>query len=214
MMDKNKMPWRGFALRGALALTLSGLAGGALADEATPASATIPSTEAANTSTDAASGNRWGIQLGAGIANHDMKKFDLGIVWDPHLNWWYFGGFHFTAVVEGHAALWHSTASNNVNGNIGEFGIEPVIRIIKDSGAIRPYIEAGAGVRVLTHPRITSTYTVSTAFQFADIVGVGAEFGGHQQYLAGLRLEHVSNASIKDPNPGINFTQLYLQYNF
>jgi lipid A 3-O-deacylase len=70
------------------------------------------------------------------------------------------------------------------------------------------------GVRLLSHPTIASDYTLSTAFQFADMVGVGAQFGSHQQYLAGFRFQHLSNADIKRPNPGIDFTQLYLQYNF
>jgi hypothetical protein len=52
-----------------------------------------------------------------------------------------------------------------------------------------------------------------TAFQFANMAGVGVQFGGRQQYQAGYRFQHVSNGGIKEPNPGINFHQLYLQYN-
>jgi hypothetical protein len=54
----------------------------------------------------------------------------------------------------------------------------------------------------------------SLAFRFADMTGVGAQFDNGQQYLAGFRFQHVSNDGIKEPNPGINFSQLYLQYNF
>jgi len=46
------------------------------------------------------------------------------------------------------------------------------------------------------------------------MVGIGAQFGAKQQYQAGYRFQHLSNASIKKPNPGINFNQIYLQYNF
>ncbi|GAA5241607.1 hypothetical protein BMMON2_44290 [Burkholderia mallei] len=69
-------------------------------------------------------------------------------------------------------------------------------------------------MRFLSHPTISQNYSMSTSFQFADMVGVGAQFGNHQQYQAGFRFQHVSNAGIKDPNPGINFSQLYVQYNF
>jgi hypothetical protein len=55
---------------------------------------------------------------------------------------------------------------------------------------------------------------LGTAFQFADMAGVGMQFGSHQQYQAGYRFQHISNGGIKEPNPGINFHQLYLQYNF
>jgi lipid A 3-O-deacylase len=53
-----------------------------------------------------------------------------------------------------------------------------------------------------------------TAFQFVDMAGVGMQFGSRQQYLAGYRFQHISNGGINEPNPGINFSQLYLQYNF
>jgi hypothetical protein len=48
----------------------------------------------------------------------------------------------------------------------------------------------------------------------ADIAGVGVPLGNPQQYLAGCRFQHISNGGIKEPNPSINFSQLYLQYNF
>ena len=156
---------------------------------------------------------RFGAQLAYGIAQHKVDKVDLGFVWDPNLNWWDIGGWHFSLTGEAHLAYWHAR-EGAFHNNVYAFGVQPMVRFIKDSGAIRPYIEAGAGLRVLSHPTITDTYTLSTAFQFTEIVGVGAQFGGRQQYQAGVRFQHISNAGIKEPNPGINFTQLYVQYNF
>jgi lipid A 3-O-deacylase len=72
----------------------------------------------------------------------------------------------------------------------------------------------GAGIRLLSSPRIASDFTLGTAFQFADMAGVRAHFGHCRQYLAGYRFQHISNGGINEPNPGINFSQLYLQYNF
>lgn len=161
----------------------------------------------------AAHADRFGIQLGGGLGDHHFKKADLALVWDPNLTWWDTGSWHFALVGEGHIGYWH-TDEGNRHGNIGEIGLTPVVRFIKNDGAIRPFIEAGVGVRLLSHTRISDQYTLSTAFLFADMVGVGAQFGDHQQYQAGFRFQHLSNASIKEPNPGINFTQLYLQYNF
>ncbi|TKC89593.1 acyloxyacyl hydrolase [Trinickia terrae] len=185
----NKKPWRsGWALKGTLLLALGGVGASASADQ-------------------------FGVQVGGGIADHDVKKADLGFVWDPNLTWWYIGGFHFTVVGEAHLAYWHASNAN-IHSNIYEVGATPVFRFIKDSGAIRPFFEAGVGVRLLSHPTISSTYTLSTAFQFADMVGIGAQFGSRQQYVTGFRFQHLSNADIKRPNPGINFSQLYLQYNF
>ncbi len=178
----------GWALKGAFALVLLGLSGVAAADQ-------------------------FGIQVAGGLADHHVRKLDLGFVWDPNLTWWEIGGWHFALVGEGHVSWWHSD-EGDVHKNTGEIGLTPVVRFIKSSGLIRPYVEAGVGVRLLTSPTISRSYTLSTTFQFANMVGVGAQFGGHQQYQAGFRFQHLSNASIKEPNPGINFTQLYLQYNF
>jgi lipid A 3-O-deacylase len=161
----------------------------------------------------AAHADRFGVQVGGGLGDHDIKKADLALVWDPNLTWWDTGSWHFALVGEAHVSYWH-TGSGNQHRNIGEFGVTPIVRFIKNDGAIRPFVEAGVGIRLLSHTRISDGFTVSTAFQFADMVGVGAQFGERQQYQAGFRFQHVSNAGIKEPNPGINFTQLYLQYNF
>ncbi|CAB3691847.1 acyloxyacyl hydrolase [Trinickia soli] len=173
----------------------------------------IASSAGAQESPAPSSGHVFGVQVAGGIAQHKVKKIDLGFVWDPGLNWWYIDGWHFSLVGEVHLGYWHA-GEGVYHNNVYEFGVTPMVRLIKDSGWIRPYIEAGAGVRVLSHPIITDTYTLSTAFQFSETAGVGAQFGSRQQYAAGVRFQHVSNAGIKEPNPGINFTQLYLQYNF
>ncbi|WP_429300778.1 acyloxyacyl hydrolase [Paraburkholderia sp. GAS199] len=156
----------------------------------------------------------YGIQVAAGTADHDVRKADIGMVWDPGLTWWEIGGFHFTVVGEAHAAYWDIRESGGVHPNIWEFGITPVLRFIKSSGWFRPYVEAGVGVRLLSHVRETEDRTFSSSFQFADMVGVGAAFGSHQEYQAGFRFQHLSNAGLEHPNPGINFSELYLQYNF
>ncbi|AOJ70054.1 MULTISPECIES: acyloxyacyl hydrolase [Burkholderia] len=162
----------------------------------------------------AAFADRWGLQLGGGVADHDMKKGDIGVVWDPNWTWWEIGGWHFAFVAEGHVSYWRYTGDHAINDSVWEVGATPIIRFIKSAGYVRPFVEVGAGVRFLSHPTISQNYSMSTSFQFADMVGIGAQFGNRQQYQAGVRLQHVSNAGIKDPNPGINFSQLYVQYNF
>ncbi|TAM07141.1 MAG: acyloxyacyl hydrolase [Paraburkholderia sp.] len=188
-MKEKKLPWQDYCARGVLAALLGLGSASAHAD-------------------------RFGVQLGGGIGDHDLKKFDLGVVWDPGWEWWHVGGFHFTVVGEGHVAYWHATPSNASARGIWEFGITPMFRIIKDTGWIRPYFEAGPGVRLLSSVYVAPGRTVSTAFQFSETFGVGAQFGERQNYQAGVRFQHLSNAGIKRPNPGINFTQIYLQYNF
>ncbi|TAL53364.1 acyloxyacyl hydrolase [Pandoraea sp.] len=186
-MNKKKA-WQEKALAGALAVAILGASGTASADT-------------------------FGVQLAGGIAQHHVRKLDLGVAWDPNVTWWEVGGWHFSLIGEAHLAWWH-TDEGDVHENIAEVGVTPVVRFIKSSGAVRPFIEGGVGVRLLSSPTISSSYRLSTAFQFADMVGVGVQFGHRQQYLAGFRFQHVSNADIKQPNPGANFSQIYLQYNF
>ncbi|WP_429307531.1 acyloxyacyl hydrolase [Paraburkholderia sp. GAS38] len=38
--------------------------------------------------------------------------------------------------------------------------------------------------------------------------------GSRPAHLASYRIQHLANSGIKEPNPGINFSQLYLQRNF
>lgn len=158
--------------------------------------------------------DQFGVQFAGGVADHDVKKADLGLVWDPGLTWWEIGGYHFTVVGEAHVAYWDLRESNAAHPNIWEFGFTPVLRFIKSSGWFRPYLEGGVGIRMLSHVRETDDRTLSSSFQFADMLGVGAQFGGHQQYQAGFRFQHVSNGGLEKPNPGVNFGAIYLQYNF
>jgi lipid A 3-O-deacylase len=157
--------------------------------------------------------DQFGLQLGGGIAERGIKKGDLGVVWNPNITWWDTGNWHFALLGEFHLAQWH-TSQGNINPNITEFGVNPLVRFVKNGGDIRPYIEAGAGVRGLSHAVIATDYSVATAFQFTEIAGVGIMFGQRQQYQLGYRFQHVSNAGIKEPNPGVNFHEIYAQYNF
>ncbi len=86
-------------------------------------------------------------RLPVGLGDHHVKKLDLGFVWDPNLTWWQIGDWHFALIGEAHAAWWH-TDEGNVHENIGEIGVTPIIRFIDAAGAIRPYIEAGADIRL------------------------------------------------------------------
>src|ERR1700709_963716 len=93
--------------------------------------------------------DQFGLQIAGGVADHDVRKADVGAVWDPNWTWWEIGGFHFTVVGEAHVAYWRSTDDAAVHPNIFEVGITPVIRFIRSTGTIRPFIEAGVGIRLL-----------------------------------------------------------------
>ena len=46
------------------------------------------------------------VQLAGGVAGHNVKKADLGIVRDSRWQWWGIGGYHFTVAGEDHVPYW------------------------------------------------------------------------------------------------------------
>lgn len=97
--------------------------------------------------------------------------------------------------------------------NIVELGYSPVLRLERPNptGDGLFFVEGSIGVRLLSHTRLSPTRSLSTAFQFADMLGLGWQWG---RSTLGLRLQHISNADIKKPNPGINFAHVYYRYRF
>lgn len=51
-------------------------------------------------------------------------------------------------------------------------------------------------------------------FQFGDHLGLAYRFGEKGALDASYRFQHLSNAGIKEPNNGIDFHQIRLQYHF
>lgn len=100
--------------------------------------------------------------------------------------------------------------------DIVELGYSPVLRLerpLAGDGALF-FVEGAIGARLLSHTRLSPIRSLSTAFQFADMLGLGWQGGREARSTLGLRLVHMSNADIKKPNPGINFVQLYYRYRF
>ena len=73
-------------------------------------------------------------------------------------------------------------------------------------------LEAGIGANVFSGTYIGSK-TIATAYQFGDSLGLFHRLQGTPWGL-GLRFTHYSNADIKRPNPGQNYLQLRLSYEF
>jgi len=150
------------------------------------------------------------VEIGSGDAV-DMAR--VGVQWDWKKRWfqganWHLGGYWDVA-----AGYWHrGDVRAGEHGEIVDLGITPVFRI-QPNGLVGPYLEAAIGFHLLSHSSIGDR-RMSTAFQFGDHLGVGYRFGARGSYDLGYRYQHLSNASIKRPNPGINFHQIRLQYNF
>ncbi len=73
------------------------------------------------------------------------------------------------------------------------------------------FFEAGVGPSAFSKTRFADK-NISTAFQFADQVGLGYQISPSNR--VSLRYSHFSNASIKRPNPGLDVTELTYTYSF
>lgn len=146
--------------------------------------------------------------------NGDVGMARVGVQWDWGVKWfetgsWYLGGYWDASV-----GYWHSSDAGGSH-DIGDFGLTPVFRFQSSTtDGFSPYVEAAVGAHFLTDKTITQRRHFSTSFQFGDHVGAGLRFGDHAQYDLGYRLQHLSNAGIDSPNPGINFHQLRFSYHF
>jgi hypothetical protein len=123
------------------------------------------------------------------------KDWHLGGYWDLALGYWNRG-----------------SVGPGQHEDLFDLGFTPVFRL-QPNGLVGPFVEAAIGFHLLSHTSIGNK-RMSTVFQFGDHVGVGYRFGAKSHYELSYRFQHLSNGSIKRPNPGINFHQIRLQYHF
>jgi hypothetical protein len=112
--------------------------------------------------------------------------------------------WRLTAQLEADATLLNGRRSN-AGGytNLGAFGLTPVLRVEWPRHEYPLFVEGGIGGRMLTHTKLQLEHQFGTAFQFTELVGAGIRFGARNAYEIGVRVEHMSNASIKLPNNGL-----------
>jgi lipid A 3-O-deacylase len=136
-----------------------------------------------------------------GVGTHEVSLWRLGLQWkappfdwmEKHSRWsWYWdvsiGGFH------------------GDEGTVHDFGVTPVFRYMK--AAHGAYLEGGIGAHIFSDSHINSDLGFSTRFQFGDHLAAGYQA---RKWDGQLRLQHLSNGGMKNPNPGINFLILRVQ---
>jgi lipid A 3-O-deacylase len=117
------------------------------------------------------------------------------------------GGSQVTGYTEAFVSEWSARTAGD-RRNVTQLGVVPMFRMRFDGGSSPWFVEGGIGLSVTDRLYRTQTRQFSTRFNFTDVVAVGRSFGeGGRQDLS-LRLNHISNAGIREPNPGENFLQL------
>jgi lipid A 3-O-deacylase len=89
-----------------------------------------------------------------------------------------------------------------------QVGVLPLVRIRFRGGASPWFVEGGIGASVSSPVYRTANKEFSTSFNFVDVLGIGRSLDAQHRQELSLRLQHISNADIKQPNPGENFLQL------
>jgi lipid A 3-O-deacylase len=89
-----------------------------------------------------------------------------------------------------------------------QLAVLPLVRLRFRGGASPWFVEGGIGISAMSPIYRTGTKEFSTSFNFVDTVGIGRSLDAQHRHELSLRVQHVSNADIKTPNPGENFLQL------
>ena len=153
-----------------------------------------------------------GLVAGSAV-DDDVAKVGLVLGWDHSAEpLWQGRNWHLDLRHEVTASQWLVKQHKDVF----EVGYSPVLRLYRNTPPEqgRFFAETSIGLRLLSRTQVTADKTVSTAFQFSDMIGVGYQWGQNARHTVGLRYQHISNASIKKPNPGVNFGVLYYQQSF
>jgi lipid A 3-O-deacylase len=112
----------------------------------------------------------------------------------------------------GDVTYWWARNHGNSSPSLWEVGLTPVVELRRPpASGVSYYVEGGIGIHLLSHTRIDQR-GLSTAFQCGEFVGTGVDFGDRGQYGIGVRIQHISNGGIKEPNCGVTFGEARISY--
>ena len=141
-----------------------------------------------------------------GGAGYGTAQEQLGLGWSWHPGLLPDDG-HWVSYWEASLARWDGPGSNH----LWDAGLTPYLRY-QFSGTSGWYAEAGFGVHYLSRHYERSGGRSATLYQFGSVLAAGYRFAGGSDVA--LRAAHISNAGLREPNPGISFVQLRYQYWF
>ncbi len=119
---------------------------------------------------------------------------------------WQLGGTPVEAYWDIYLSRWSSDSAGS--RDVTALGFTPTFRFLPGGPSAGWFVDAGIGATYSNRVYVPAPNRFSTRFNFASSVGVGLQFGEQRAHELSLRVQHVSNASIKKPNPGENFLQL------
>ena len=174
---------------------------------AVAAFAAAPATFAADNIFDSAS-----LELGGGRRLKIVRIAAQSPDWN--VRWFASNGYHLSGYWDVNLAQWRGDAYRNVSGrhqNITVVGVSLAFRYQRDD-RLGWYLEGAIGVALFSEIYNNNDDRLSTAFQFADHLGLGYVLDNKWDLSA--RIQHYSNGGIKQPNAGVNLFVLRAAYRF
>ena len=154
------------------------------------------------------------LDLGTVSGDTDAERYGIALKWDWDAQWFAAGDWVLGGYWELGMSYWDGDDGRTGNDSLGDFHFTPVLRLQrKADAAFAPFLEFGVGAHLHTDDSIGDK-DFDIPFAFGSHLGGGFRFGAGQQYELLYRFQHLSNASLGDDNPGINFHVLYLGYQF
>lgn len=154
------------------------------------------------------------LELGTAASDEDVDRIGIALKHDWSAQWfssgdWYLGGYWELGV-----SYWDGEKGRSGNDSLVDFQITPVLRYQHKPGVtIAPFVEFGLGAHLHTDDAIGDK-DFDIPFAFGSHIGGGIRFGDGGRYELIYRFQHLSNASLGDDNPGINFHVVHLGYRF
>ena len=113
-------------------------------------------------------------------------------------------GFGFR--IDGQVSYWLGKGQPTPYQHVWDFSVTPVARwTFSWFSTPRVYVEGGIGFHGLSATRINNDRMFGSAFQFGEMVGVGATFGPRNDYDVKLYFQHVSNGGLAKENWGLSY---------
>jgi hypothetical protein len=148
-----------------------------------------------------------GIALQGSLGTHDTRMAGVAAVWD-----WEWALLRRKAAISGQTELfvnhWRADAPGGGREGYTQLGVLPTLRLHLSQGRSPWFLDVGIGVSWMDSRFATAERRFSTRLNFYDVLGAGYRFGERRQHELGLRVVHVSNGGLKEPNPGQDFLQL------
>ena len=117
-----------------------------------------------------------------------------------------------TLAVDAYVSGWKTNPVPGADSRLTQIGVVPMFRYKLSESKAAWFVEGGVGASYLTSGYRSLRKEFSTRWNFSDHLGVGRSFGADGRHELGLYVKHVSNAGLKEPNPGETFYLLRYAY--